>query len=269
MLILLKRKKKLTCKELYELIHVDNNGSGLTLFGNLNVTISTTPEWLKYYKNNAQYYDYLYLTKLYSDVVVDDSFIDDFTGTLEMTKEVFKSFDEIERIFETLQLEYDPIANVDGKEVTTHSGIDTHKFNDVKDDKNITGSMKEHVESSNNNTQNGTLTNEHSELANMSNSMNVTDKNRQMYDNITNNTGYQGDRENSYDNYNESIVKSGNEQEEYGHVITFERHGNIGTTRTQDMVLDEWNLRKKRFFDYVYKLWVDWFTTGAFSDWGC
>lgn len=154
-----------------------------------------------------------------------------------------------EKIWEVLNLEYNPIENYSMEEEgedtdngvhtrrdnlsDTHSGTDTHTYNNVKD------------------TQSGNVENENAVKGYNSSTYAPSSKSTNTYNNVENNkTG------NETDGYNSSITHGGTQTNETDltKTHTFRRAGNIGITTSQQMQQSSLELWKYDFYKQVYEM---------------
>lgn len=252
-----------TCKDLYDALIK----YGASLFDKLD-----THKWYQYYIERHAELDRLYLNKIYKTLIIDEDIASSLLSqseldrSIEYMSSVMGAYDELDRIFDVYQLEYDPIANVSGIEVTTHSGMDTHRYVNVQDNESQNGSIKSERTGHDDNLTNGSQSTLNAVNPNLEYSNVVNrDKSTTDYDNLKTVTTYNNATTTDYQNLQTNKTRTGSENEEYGHVITLERNGNIGVTSTQELILQEIKLREQRFFDYLFHLWANWFTSGIYK----
>lgn len=252
-----------TSKDLYDAL----KKYGTSLFDKLD-----THKWYQYYIERHAELDRLYLNKIYKSLIIDEDIASTLSSQSELDKSieymssVMGAFDELDRIFDVYQLEYDPIANVSGVEVTTHSGTDTHRYINVTENQSQNGKMQVENTGHDDNLTNGSQSTLNAVNPNLEYSNVVNrDKSTTEYNNLKTTTTYNNASTTDYQNVTSDRVKNGSENEEYGHVITLERNGNIGVTSTQELATQEIRLREQRFFDYLFHLWATWFTTGIYK----
>lgn len=257
------------------------------LFGLINQSENSTRTWLQEYTNHASYLDSLYLGRFFGNIEIDKDLqidIDNATvlqSVVTYFKNVMESFDEIERIWQAITKDYNPIWNVDGTEIETYSSNDTHVYDDVTNTDTQTGSIVDNnvKNGSQNTTRKGTdsVDNNGSDTTTVkqgtaisgdlltteedTNTLGTTQSTT--YNTIVT-TDYNGLTENATKTYNDLKnvnVKSGAENDNKKYEKTLIRQGNIGVTKSSDLVQSEIELRKNHFWTYVYTTWVKWFTT--------
>lgn len=228
------------------------------------------PSWYNEYVERHSILDYTFLDKKYADLIVDNDFAErqstpnGIVANSEYIGEICLSFNrELERIYQTLSEDYNPLHNYDSTEEIINSGTDsqnntiTNSFTKSGTINNSNNSSVEYTPTtSNNNTK--------SIKANVSGSMVESEKNvSTMSGKDTTNTS--GTNTESYTDYNEQTNNTNNGTITYGHKISTRRFGNIGTTKSQTMALDEISLRKLSFYDYLYHRILLWITSGTFE----
>lgn len=228
------------------------------------------PTWYNEYSYKYGVLDYTFLSQKYADLIVDSDFADrqatpqGIALNSELIGNICLSFNrELERIYQTLCEEYNPLHNYDSTEEIINSGTDSQNntiTNSFTKSGTINNSNNSNVEytptTSNNNTK--------SIKANVSGSMVESEKNvSTMSGKDTTNSSATNTE--SYTDYNEQTNNTNNTTTTYGHKISTKRFGNIGTTKSQTMALDEISLRKLSFYDYLYHRILLWITSGTFE----
>lgn len=208
--------------------------------------------WVKAYEDNYKSLDLAYIFKKHGSLVVDDLLtLGSSTGNRSAMGSFLASSEDLERMFNALYSEYNPLWNVDGIETTTHSETDIKRFDERANERTIAGKVT--------NTQTGNVENSHKEGLNFDPDTKVETLNdKTTYNSLKNETAYSND-------YKETNEQKGAEVTEYGHVITVERHGNIGVTKTTELIGDTVALYMVPFWDRVFDRLTMFFGMGYYD----
>lgn len=236
----------------------------------ISILEENKPNWYDEYIAYHTVLDYTFLNKKYADLIVDVDFEERqynpngvVTNSL-LVGDICLSFKrELERIYQTLSEEYNPLHNYDSTEEIVNSGTDsnnntlTNTFTKSGTVNNTNSTNVEYAPTTSN-------ANTKSIKANISGSMVESEKNvSTMSGKDTTNSSATNTE--SYTDYNEQTNSTNNATTTYGHKISTKRFGNIGTTKSQTMALDEISLRKLSFYDYLYHRILLWITSGTFE----
>lgn len=291
-------RTELTCRNLHKILTTKNLS---LLCGDITSDKPDMPEWLKYYKEHYLSLDYHYLRQVYDCLIVDDDFTDNdnIEYMCNYAYTIFSAFTEYEKMWDAWVSEYNPIWNVDGTETVTYKGKDSEVYNNIADTFTQAGSVIETNDMNNMNIRtgsqsreydditvaktNGKISNTHSELPSVSSGgLRTLSNDEQTYNNYQTYNDTNGNETTKYNDITDTQSglttdtteykdrtdvneKTGSMDTVYGHVEEHVRGGNIGVTSTQNLISQEMEMRKKKFFDRVFADWATWFTKGVFE----
>lgn len=230
----------ITLKELYKLVE-----SPFILPASISdypVIEGNTSNFITSYNNQKEKYD-RYFLKHYGNMSVDleatdtedivDEFKDEVLGILYVYLENWA------RLFYALSLEYNPLYNVDGTETTVY-GAHTSTFNE---------GQRQHIEGAKSRTS--------GQRSDTSTSYTVAfDSTTEKEDGKSSDvTGAQTNTEETYTNTDTHALDTTVSQT---HTDTLTRQGNIGVTKSTDLLRDEVKLRQEfAFFDNLFKVMIE------------
>lgn len=246
-----------TIKDVYKLINAD---SIHPIMSCLSKSLFRGSEWATEYNTHFSIYDPLFLS-LFGDMAIDDIILDgeEIDTTLldsYMTAELFSNKYTYDKMWNAMQLEYEPLWNVDGTEVITFSEKETtHDIGARTETTNI-GARNEHTD---NGARQTTTTHGQDTSTNQMSADNSTDfvnadKNIMTTgDTVTSDMPSTDTRVTNPATDTRANASAQDKDTEGMHTETHRRTGNIGLTTSMQLLREEYAVARVNFFKMVIR----------------
>lgn len=193
----------------------------------------------------------------YYDEITPDS----FDNWVEISKSiVYKHLNEWARLYYALSLDYNPLYNVDGTEETTYGATKTTNKYGATSQTNAYADNETEINSAQKNTSvtTGSRTNSSTDSSktypdNVLSETNSTSTTLGGATDSTTQAGYKDTTINKAHNDTISTTQHTDEFDTISHTDTLRRFGNIGVTKSQELINAEYQLRQKSFWDMIFK----------------